>query len=94
MVKEKIKDDILNHRGKFALDVSIMETPALWQKIMSQVLITKCEYDFSRQCFIYEGMSYLFDLIIIAPEVSPFYRLEMNGNSFEVFETTKLEVSL
>jgi hypothetical protein len=55
--------DIRLRRGKFAVKAEWLHRRSPFiQKIMSQMIVTRCEYLWSLQVFDYEAISPLFDL--------------------------------
>jgi hypothetical protein len=81
-------DDLLKRRGYFELDVRrVLGDISFWGRVMSKVLVTKCEHGFHNNRLYYHAYSELFRKVKDQEE-SPYY--EIRSNEFNDIEAIEL----
>lgn len=87
-------EEIRKHFGTFSLDSRDMANcPDFWNRILSQVLVTRCEHLFLEDEFVYSGFSMLFRPIEEGAKPL-FYRFSVDEfNDIVAIETKEMEVT-
>ena len=86
--------EIRKHFGSFSLDARDMALyPDFWGRILSNVLVTRCEHQFQMDVFVYNGFSLLFRPI--EEGTCPlFYKFDIDGfNDIVAIETEELKIT-
>jgi hypothetical protein len=80
--------------GTFSVDARDMATnPDFWAKILSHVLVTRCEHRFWRDVFVYDGFSILFQPVREGEEPL-FYKFDMDEfNDIIAVQTEEMEIT-